>query len=345
MERSVGRGTTRGAVLRGVGLRRQPAPSRAPAPPPRAQKGPLDGVLEALPLPPPFGGPAKALNDGIAGFYDESSSLWEQIWGDHMHHGYYPGGRDRSDHRQAQVDMIDNALAWAGVDAEHAPGSMLDVGCGIGGSSRHIARRFGCAATGITLSPVQADRANALSEQEGFEDLDFMVADALKQPFGDDTFDFVWSMESGEHMPDKRKFVGELARVCEPGGRILIVTWCHRNLNPGESALPPDEQFLLDRICDAYYLPAWCSVADYERIAKELGLEDIRTADWSLEVQPFWRAVIETALTPEGVVGLLQAGPTTIAGAFAMPGMQLGLARGTIRFNLITATVPKADAA
>lgn len=32
---------------------------------------------------------------------------------------------------------------------------MVDVGCGIGGSSRHIARKFGCTAQGITLSPVQ----------------------------------------------------------------------------------------------------------------------------------------------------------------------------------------------
>lgn len=39
-------------------------------------------------------------------------------------------------------------------------------------------------------------------------------------------FDLAWSMESGEHMPDKRKFVHELARVVAPGGRIIIVTWC-----------------------------------------------------------------------------------------------------------------------
>ena len=33
----------------------------------------------------------------------------------------------------------------------------------------------------------------------------FQVADALEQPFEDGQFDFVWSMESGEHMPDKSK--------------------------------------------------------------------------------------------------------------------------------------------
>lgn len=33
----------------------------------------------------------------------------------------------------------------------------------------------------------------------------FQVADALNQPFPDGKFDLVWSMESGEHMPDKLK--------------------------------------------------------------------------------------------------------------------------------------------
>ena len=54
---------------------------------------------------------------------------------------------------------------------------MVDVGCGIGGSSRHIARKFGCESRGITLSPVQAARANEISRQQGFGDrLSFQVA-------------------------------------------------------------------------------------------------------------------------------------------------------------------------
>ncbi len=187
------------------------------------------------------------LRSGIAGFYDKSSGIWERVWGEHMHHGYYPGGA-KKDHRQAQVDMIDEVLAWSGAAdrARAQPASrplrILDVGCGIGGSTRHIAREYGMVGEGITLSPVQAERANALTARQGLSDaLVFSVADALQMPYADDSFDLVWSLESGEHMPDREKFVSELARVLKPGGDLIVVAWCHRDLRPDEDALQPRE--------------------------------------------------------------------------------------------------------
>jgi tocopherol O-methyltransferase len=138
-------------------------------------------------------------------------------------------------------------------------------------------------------------------------------------------------------MPDKLKFLQEMTRVCTPGGRIILVTWCCRALAPGEK-LSADEQTLLDRICAAYFLPAWCSIDRYREIAVSLGLQGIKTDDWSADVQPFWRAVIDTALTPRGLFGLLKSGLGTIRGALVMPLMQQGLRRGLIKFNLLTAT-------
>ena len=107
------------------------------------------------------------LKKGIAGFYDRSSKLWEDVWGEHMHHGYYDPP-DRTDHEQAQVDMIDELLKFSGVDGSEVS-SVVDVGCGIGGSSRHIARRFDATAEGVTLSPYQAGRGNELAKEQGLE--------------------------------------------------------------------------------------------------------------------------------------------------------------------------------
>uniref|UniRef100_A0A0E0K420 Methyltransferase type 11 domain-containing protein n=1 Tax=Oryza punctata TaxID=4537 RepID=A0A0E0K420_ORYPU len=291
-------------------------------------------------------GAPPGLKEGIAGLYDESSGVWESIWGEHMHHGYYDAGEaaSMSDHRRAQIRMIEESLAFAAVpdDAEKKPKSVVDVGCGIGGSSRYLAKKYGAQCYGITLSPVQAERGNALAAEQGLSDkVSFQVGDALEQPFPDGQFDLVWSMESGEHMPDKQKFVSELARVAAPGARIIIVTWCHRNLEPSEESLKPDELNLLKRICDAYYLPDWCSPSDYVKIAESLFLEDIRTADWSENVAPFWPAVIKSALTWKGLTSLLRSGWKTIRGAMVMPLMIEGYKKGLIKFTVITCRKPE----
>ncbi|KAG8461595.1 hypothetical protein KFE25_001199 [Diacronema lutheri] len=284
------------------------------------------------------------LRRGIAGFYDESSALWESVWGEHMHHGYYPKGGARKDHKQAQVDMIEAVLSWAGVGTpgSRPPRSVLDVGCGIGGSSRHLARKYGCEATGVTLSPKQAARANALATAQGLgERVRFRVADALALPFSRGQFDLVWSLESGEHMPDKAAFVSELARVCRPGGKVIIVTWCTRDLAAGETSLRPNEERLLRRINEAFFLPAWCSVGEYTRLLRSNGLTRVQRADWTDEISAFWPAVIGTALRPSGLIGLARAGLTTARGALVMPLMIRGYRMGLIKFGLVTAEKPK----
>ncbi|KAJ1411954.1 SAM-dependent methyltransferase gTMT-type [Sesbania bispinosa] len=289
----------------------------------------------------------KQLQLGIAEFYDESSGIWENIWGDHMHHGFYDPDStvSVSDHRAAQIRMIEESLRFAAVSSEDPtnwPKSIIDVGCGIGGSSRYLAKKFGARSIGITLSPVQAERANALAAAQGLADkVSFQVADALEQPFPDGQFDLVWSVESGEHMPNKAKFVGELARVAAPGGTIIIVTWCHRDLGPGEESLHPWEKDLLKRICDAYYLPAWCSTADYVKLLESLSLQDIKSADWSPFVAPFWPAVIRSALTWRGLTSLLRSGLKTIKGALAMPLMIEGFKKDLIKFAIITCRKPE----
>jgi hypothetical protein len=69
------------------------------------------------------------------------------------------------------------------------------------------------------------------------------------------------------------QFVNELARVAAPGATIIIVTWCHRDLAPSEESLQPWEKELLNKICKSFYLPAWCSTADYVNLLESLSLQ------------------------------------------------------------------------
>mmetsp|Transcript_16330 Transcript_16330/g.18320 ORF Transcript_16330/g.18320 Transcript_16330/m.18320 type:complete len:164 (-) Transcript_16330:31-522(-) len=160
-------------------------------------------------------------------------------------------------------------------------------------------------------------------------------------PFDDNTFDLIWSLESGEHMPDKKKFVNELFRVATPGGRIIVVTWCHRDLEEGETSLTRKEERLLAKINRAYYLPRWCSVDDYVALMKEQGATDIRREDWSYIIAPFWKAVIKSSLNFRSVVGLAKSGFSTQRGAYAMFLMLRGFNKGLIKFGLLTCTKPE----
>jgi tocopherol O-methyltransferase len=248
----------------------------------------------------------KELKDKIAVFYDQSSPLWEDIWGEHMHMGHYgPAGDEKKTDAQAQIDMVDRLLEWGQVTS---PTRVLDVGCGVGGSSRHIARKYpGARVTGVTLSPVQCAHAKERSERAGLSDrTNFEVADALNLPFEDNTFDLLWSMESGEHMPNKEKWLAECQRVLKPGGRMLMATWTHKATEAlvcGHASNPDlsnKERKLLSKISKYYHLPEWVSTEDYLDIARRLGMQHVRSDDWTDSVAPFWPAVWRTALSWRG---------------------------------------------
>ncbi len=280
------------------------------------------------------------LSDQIQSFYDASSGLWEQIWGEHMHHGYYgPTGTVRKDRRQAQIDLIDECLRWANVTQA---AEILDCGCGIGGSALELATRFNARVTGITLSPVQAKRATERAEAAGLAGdsapcAQFQVANALQTPFADGSFDFIWSMESGEHMPNKAGFLQECHRLLKPGGKLLMVTWCHRPTDSLAGPLTSAERGQLDWIYQVYGLPYVLSLPEYQTIAENVGFQQVQTADWSQAVAPFWDEVIASAFSWEAVTGLIEAGPETIQGALALWPMRQGLYGGLIRYGLLQA--------
>ena len=281
------------------------------------------------------------LSDQIQSFYDASSGLWEQIWGEHMHHGYYgPTGTVRKDRRQAQIDLIDECLRWANVTQV---ADILDCGCGIGGSALELATRFNARVTGITLSPVQAKRATERAEAAGLAGdsapcAQFQVANALQTPFADESFDFIWSMESGEHMPNKAGFLQECHRLLKPGGKLLMVTWCHRPTDSLAGPLTSAERGQLNWIYQVYGLPYVLSLPEYHTIAENVGFQQVQTADWSQAVAPFWDEVIASAFSWEAVTGLIEAGPETIQGALALWPMRQGLYGGLIRYGLLQAT-------
>ena len=99
---------------------------------------------------------------------------------------------------------------------------VLDIGCGLGGPCRMLADEFGCTTTGIDLSTEFVRTAKGLSKLVRLDEkTTFVQGDATDLPFGDGTFDFVWTQHVQMNVPDKRRFYAEIDRVLKSGGSFV----------------------------------------------------------------------------------------------------------------------------
>jgi len=278
--------------------------------------------------------------------------ILEHYWGEHIHLGYYTDeemekGYLKKDFIEAKLNFTQRMMAWGGVnDATTAAGGkdvkILDVGCGIGGTTRYMATQLPEAKiTGITLSPEQRDRATALAKEQGITNVDFMVKDALAMDFADESFDVVWGCESGEHMPDKKKYVTEMARVLRPGGKQVVATWCQRD--NATQAFTAEEADSLDFLYSEWTHPYFISVNDYARLfASEAGLKDVVQDDWAKETIASWRHSIW--------VGVFDPWPVVFAGprmwwkcfrdGVCLERMHKAFDRGLMEYGMIKGTKP-----
>ena len=104
------------------------------------------------------------------------------------------------------------------------PGArVLDVGAGTGNASLPAARA-GAQVTASDLTPELLDAGRRRAEAEGLT-LDWVVADAERLPFEDESFDAVISSIGAMFAPHHAAVADELTRVCRPGGTIAMLNW------------------------------------------------------------------------------------------------------------------------
>ena len=272
-----------------------------------------------------------------------SEGVLEYYWGEHIHLGWYEEGQRKGpfyggkDFIEAKYDFTEKMLQFSQIES---PATVLDVGCGIGGSSRYIAKRYPEAqVTGITLSPEQQSRATALAAERGIPNAKFEVVDALNMKFPDDSFDLVWACESGEHMPDKEKYIQEMARVLKPGGRMVVATWCQRETPPEFNA---EERKTLDYLYGEWTHPYFISIEEYERIMQRTGkLDMIVTDDWAKETIPAWRQSIWVGVwDPWPVVRRPHLWWKVARDAWCLEVMHRAFTNGLMEYGMFTAQKP-----
>ncbi len=100
---------------------------------------------------------------------------------------------------------------------------VLDVGCGLGGTARHLAHEHSCSVTGIDLTEEYIAVGNRLTEMVGLRDrVELRQGSALNLPFENATFDVAWTEHVQMNIADKPRFYSEIVRVLKPGGRFVF---------------------------------------------------------------------------------------------------------------------------
>ena len=276
--------------------------------------------------------------DSVAAAYDAwtDDQLLERLWGEHVHLGHYGEPTRPTDFRQAKETFVHELVRWSGLD-QLPPGSrVLDVGCGIGGSARILARDYGFDVLGVSISPAQVRRATELTP-DGLS-CRFAVMDALDLQLADQEFDAVWTVEAGPHMPDKQRFADELLRVLRPGGCLAVADWNRRD--PVDGAMNRQERWVMRQLLHQWAHPEFASIrgftANLEASPHRRGA--ISTGDWSVATLPSWiDSIVEGIRRPRAVLGLgpkavlqgLRETPTLLLmhWAFATGLMQFGVFR------------------
>jgi ubiquinone/menaquinone biosynthesis C-methylase UbiE len=118
--------------------------------------------------------------------------------------------------RAATLDL----LKLAGIQ----PGwSVLDVGGGIGGTARLLARQLRCQVTVLDLTDEFVRTGAMLCERMDLAGLvHFRHGSALAMPFDNERFDVVWTQHSTMNIQDKARLYGEAYRVLRPRGRLAL---------------------------------------------------------------------------------------------------------------------------
>ncbi|KAH7665609.1 Sterol 24-C-methyltransferase protein [Dioscorea alata] len=159
--------------------------------------------------------------DMVNKYYDLATSFYEYGWGESFHFAH----RWKGESLRESIKRHEHYLALQlGLKAGM---KVLDVGCGIGGPLREIARFSSTSITGLNNNEYQISRGTELNHSLGLSDsCNFVKADFMKMPFADNNYDAIYAIEATCHAPDAVACYKEIYRVLKPGQCFAAYEWC-----------------------------------------------------------------------------------------------------------------------
>lgn len=153
-------------------------------------------------------------------YYNLATDFYEYGWGQSFHFCRFAYGEP---FYQAIARHEHYLAAKIGIkDGD----KVLDVGCGVGGPAREIAKFTGAHITGLNNNNYQIERATKYAAKEGLSDqLTYVKGDFMQMSFPDESFDAVYAIEATVHAPSLEGVYSQIFRVLKPGGTFGVYEW------------------------------------------------------------------------------------------------------------------------
>jgi len=268
----------------------------------------------------------------VINHYNRVSPYYRSLWGTHLHHGYWIRGDESKE--VAQEQLVEH-LAQA-ANLQHGA-RILDIGCGFGGSSIYLARKYGAEAIGITISPLQVEMANQDAKHAGVSASFFCQdAEALPDatPAFEEPFDVLWSVESISHYQEIPRFFEKAASLLKPGGKFALTDWFK------QKPLPTREHKKLLYPIEEGMLVELHTVGEYEEWLADAGLNVTRSEVLNQNCAKTWDFCAD--IVKDKALWELAAseGPEFLRFLRAFKAMRSGFASGHFVYGLLVAEKP-----
>lgn len=213
----------------------------------------------------------KITNKDIEKYYDENQILYNLFWSQSaLHYGFW----EKNTKSLSEAILNTNRFILDCLKIKDGD-TVLDAGCGIGGSSIFIAENSGAQVTGITLSDIQLKKARETSNKsKASKLLNFSKQDFTNTNFQKETFSKIFGIESICHAHNKIDFLKEAYRIMKPDGKIAVVDayLIRQNFNKKETEI-------YNKFLKGWAVPNLSLKGDFFNDLKKAGFKNIKFHD------------------------------------------------------------------